>query len=347
MKLFKNNGDDQEEWNSDDYVELDEMMNKQKKCEPLPKIPESPKPELPDALSQHDFPERQSPKIPEAPKPQDVVVSFIPDNLRKQLERVYNVEHSSEVPVAPIQKVPFTEPSIPKVPGLVKPQEAPVTEVGKRGRPRKVIEEVHQNPDIEEVVEDNLDDDDITEEFTKGKSVEKLPEEFSEDEEEDEEGEEEMSKPKDELDSLKPPTKEELEADEEVPAVADSVKQFMRQQQQQFDQDESGGYKQFGQDEYMSEDEARARIATMLVNRKNLEMMSELNDYEIFKLAVVASIAQTYKVPLVELFADKLLGFKVSRAREGRREVKEVAAPSKVAQDKKSVMDMIMGGRKM
>jgi len=171
-------------------------------------------------------------------------------------------------------------------------------------------------------------------------------------EDDEEEGDDDMFEKKETMKAA--PTKDDMDfmdkdvEAEEVPSVQDATKQFIEKEQQELEQDEQGAYKQqFGQDEYISEDEARARIATMLINRKNLEMMSELNDFEIFKLSIVVSIAQKYNVPLIQLFADKLLGFKVSRAREGRREVKDVASPTRKDGDKKSVMDMILGGKKL
>jgi hypothetical protein len=154
---------------------------------------------------------------------------------------------------------------------------------------------------------------------------------------------------KDDMDFMDKGIEEETEEQSQGEAVSvqEATQQFLIKEQQELEQDEQGAYKQqFGQDEYISEDEARARIATMLINRKNLEMMSELNDFEIFKLSIVVSIAQKYNVPLIALFADKLLGFKVSRAREGRREVKDVASPVRKEQDKRSLMDMVMGGNR-
>jgi len=133
----------------------------------------------------------------------------------------------------------------------------------------------------------------------------------------------------------------------EVGSVQQQAQQFVSEEQKELEQDEQEGYGQFQQDEFLSEDEARAKIATMLIDRENRETMSELNDYEIFQLSIVNAVAKDFGIGIVQQWANELLDFKVSRAREGRKEVKEVAAPSiKQQQDKKSVMDMIMGGRR-
>lgn len=131
--------------------------------------------------------------------------------------------------------------------------------------------------------------------------------------------------------------------DDKLPEIND-----VEQEQEELKQDDKtpSGYDQFKQDEYLSEEEARAKIATMLANRNNLEMLSELNDFEIFQLSVVVSIAQKYEIPIVKLFTDNMLGFKVSRGREGRREIKDVAAPVyRPPQEKRGIMDAIMGRR--
>jgi len=131
---------------------------------------------------------------------------------------------------------------------------------------------------------------------------------------------------------------------EDVGSVAE---EFFKNEQKELEQDEQNAYSQFQQDEFLSEDEARAKIATMLIDRKNRETMSELNDYEIFQLSVVNAIAKRFNINIVRQWVSELLDFKVSRARKGREEVKEVAQPSlrREQSEKKSVMDLIMGNR--
>jgi DNA-binding TFAR19-related protein (PDSD5 family) len=110
--------------------------------------------------------------------------------------------------------------------------------------------------------------------------------------------------------------------------------------------EESGeGYGQFQRDEFISEDEARARIATMLISKDNIEQMSELTDYEIFKLSVVSAIARQYSMPLVLNWSERLLSLKVSRARAGRHEIKDVASPQPKQHEKAGLRDLILGGR--
>jgi len=100
-------------------------------------------------------------------------------------------------------------------------------------------------------------------------------------------------------------------------------------------------------EESLSPEEAQAKIAMLLAKTEHLEVMSELDDDEIKLIAALRTIAKLFNNDVLNTYVDYYLKLKVSRFREGRREIKDIAVPQPSQKEKlrKSIKDILMGLR--
>lgn len=100
------------------------------------------------------------------------------------------------------------------------------------------------------------------------------------------------------------------------------------------------------EEESLTEEEARSKIAMMLSRTENLETLSETDDAEVKLISALKTIAERYNMPLVDDYTDKYLQLKVSLHRQGRKEIQEIARPSHDTEErqKSSLKSLLLGG---
>lgn len=103
----------------------------------------------------------------------------------------------------------------------------------------------------------------------------------------------------------------------------------------------------FDDDASLSPEEAQARIATMLAKSENLETLSETTEEEVRLMSALATIADEFKIGMLNTYIAKYLQLKVSLHRQGRKEVAEIARPNpqQEQQARSSLRAMLTGGR--
>jgi hypothetical protein len=103
-------------------------------------------------------------------------------------------------------------------------------------------------------------------------------------------------------------------------------------------------YEDLSEDEHLTPEEAQARIAMILADTKNPEILSELNQEEIAVLASMQTIAEKYNLTLIQDFIQKFLLLRVSHKRQGRKEVIQISQGRKEEDRmKRTLKSMVLG----
>lgn len=83
------------------------------------------------------------------------------------------------------------------------------------------------------------------------------------------------------------------------------------------------------QSDVYSPDEATARAISELTSTKNIEALSHFSDNEIKQLSFMHTLAEEYKIKLIETYVDKFGRYRISLNRRGRGEVVDVSKEKK------------------
>lgn len=104
-------------------------------------------------------------------------------------------------------------------------------------------------------------------------------------------------------------------------------------------------YEDFTQDEFISPDEAQAKIIQMLLKVTSPEIMTELTEHEVKNIAQLKTIADIYGSESMSKLIENYMLLKISYKRQGRQEVINVARPSEGQNDKmkKTLKSMVLG----
>jgi len=104
-------------------------------------------------------------------------------------------------------------------------------------------------------------------------------------------------------------------------------------------------YEEFSQDEFISPDEAQAKIIQMLLKVTSPSIMTELTEKEVKNIAQLKTIADIYDSNSLRVLIENYMLLKISYKRQGRKEIIGVAKPSEGQNDKmkKTLKSMVLG----
>ncbi len=92
-------------------------------------------------------------------------------------------------------------------------------------------------------------------------------------------------------------------------------------------------------DDVYSLDHARAKSALILVDKTNIEMISEIPSTEVKQIAILRSVfGRKFKSDIMNNFIDDYLLYQVSKNRQGRKEIINVATNQPTEKKRRGIM---------
>ena len=92
----------------------------------------------------------------------------------------------------------------------------------------------------------------------------------------------------------------------------------------------------FSGNQMQNESQAKAEIVKSLMDKDNVNRVTELDNYEIGLLAQLAVIQKIAKNPFLEKFGNEIKELKISHERKGRNEVVELGKTPSAEEQQKS-----------
>ena len=94
-------------------------------------------------------------------------------------------------------------------------------------------------------------------------------------------------------------------------------------------------------------EESNKNDSGRLLDKKDVEVKTELNDVEIVTISKLLFVADRYDVPVIKNFVDNIMTLKISRKRQGRREfIQGLHADERSQQPNEGFFSRIFGGNK-
>ena len=129
-----------------------------------------------------------------------------------------------------------------------------------------------------------------------------------------------------------------IKQDEKPKMSKREIKEAMKEVQKE-------DYEQFKKDEVLTPEEAQSRIAFLLAQTKEPDLMSELGGEEIKLLSALQTIADETDADILDEFITNFLRMRVSLRRKGRTEIMEIARAGGGTEERmrKGLKSMILG----